>query len=132
MGWIGADKGICCVSLQTMAPVGSIDSQARVVGLLSYQSRVLAGFADGIIKVYDAKGCEEFSHGPLGEHTTNTSIALLRHPYANKDLLLCGQEFGYVTVYDIPDFAPRGTFTTGYEGEVTAIVDMVADGIFVT
>lgn len=35
------------------------------------------------------------------------------------------------TVYDVPDFRPRGTFTTGYDGDVTAIVDM-GNGIFIT
>merc|ERR1711972_564084 len=131
--WIGARQGISCLSPQTLEPLGKIDYRAgRVVALLPYQGRMMVVFADGVVKVYSSGGQEEFSHGPLGEHTTNTAAAVMRHPHANKDLLLCGQEFGYVTAYEIPEFKPRGTFTTGYEGDVTAILDMGADGIFAT
>lgn len=130
--WVGAEQGISCVSLQTMQAVGSIASPFRVVGLLAYQGSVIAAFANGALKVFDTAGNVQFNQEPLGEHGTNTSIAIMRIPYANKDVLLCGQELGYVTVYDIPDFKPRGSFTTGWDGEVMAIVDMMADGIFVT
>mmetsp|Transcript_12531 Transcript_12531/g.25482 ORF Transcript_12531/g.25482 Transcript_12531/m.25482 type:complete len:434 (-) Transcript_12531:120-1421(-) len=130
--WVGAQRGISCVSLQTMQPVGNIESPARVVGIVPYQSSIIVAFANGVIKAYDAAGNEQFNHGPLGEHTTNTSIGMMNIPRLNKDILLCGQEFGYVTVYDMPDFRPRGSFTTGYDGEVMAIVDMMADGIFIT
>jgi len=130
--WVGAQRGISCVSLQTLQPVGSIDASSRVVRLVPYQGCVLAAFADGVVKVFDASGKEQFSHGPLGEHTTNTAVALVRQPHANKDVLLCGQEYGYITAYDIPDFRPRGTFTTGYEGDISAIIDMGSDGIFAT
>jgi len=130
--WVGAQRGISCVDLQTMQPKGNIEAPARVVGLLSYQECVIAAFANGVVKVFDAVGKEQFSHGPLGEHTTNTAIAMMRVPRDGKDVLLCAQEFGYVTVYDVPDFNPRGTFTTGYDGEVMAIVDMGSGGIFVT
>lgn len=130
--WAGAARGISCIDLQTLQPVGNIESTAPVVELLAYQDCVLAGYADGVVKVFDAAGAEKFKHGPLGEHTTNFSLALMRHPHSKKDMLLCGQEFGYVTAYDVPEFRPRGTFSTGYEGEVTAIVDMGANGLFVT
>lgn len=130
--WVGSQRGISCVSLETMQPVGNIESPARVVGLAPYQNSIIAAFANGVIKAYDAAGNEQFSHGPLGEHTTNTAIGMMRIPRIGKDILLCGQEFGYVTVYDMPDFKPRGSFTTGYDGDVMAIVDMMADGIFIT
>uniref|UniRef100_A0A7S4PTD7 C3H1-type domain-containing protein n=1 Tax=Alexandrium monilatum TaxID=311494 RepID=A0A7S4PTD7_9DINO len=130
--WVGAQRGISCVNLQTMQPVGNIEAPARVVGLLPYENSIIAGFANGVVKAYDPAGNEQFSQGPLGEHTTNTTISMMRIPRINKDVLLCGQEFGYVTVYDMPDFKPRGSFTTGWDGEVMAIVDMMADGVFVT
>mmetsp|Transcript_136109 Transcript_136109/g.261478 ORF Transcript_136109/g.261478 Transcript_136109/m.261478 type:complete len:450 (+) Transcript_136109:107-1456(+) len=130
--WAGAARGISCIDLGTLQPVGNIESPARVVELLSYKDCVLAAYADGVIKVFDAAGAEKFKHGPLGEHVTNYSLVLMQHPHAKKDVLLCGQEFGYITAYDIPEFRPRGTFSTGYEGEVTAIVDMGANGLFVT
>jgi len=131
--WVGARRGIGCLGPQDLQPLGKIDyAAARVVALLPYQGRMLVAFADGVVKVYGSAGNEEFSHGPLGEHTTTTAAALLRHPHAGKDVLLCGQELGYVTAYEVPEFKPRGTFTTGYEGDVTAIVDMGADGIFAT
>jgi len=125
--WVGAQRGISCLDLQTMQPRGNVESIARVVGLLPYRDCVIAAFANGIIKVFDAAGNEQFSHGPLGEHTTNTAVALMHIQRAQKDVLLCGQELGYVTVYDLPEFRPRGSFTTGYDGDVMAIVDMVVD-----
>lgn len=129
--WLGTQQGISCLK-QGLQPVGEIRSTARVVGFLPYQGCVIAAFTDGRVKVFDALGNEQFSHGPLGEHTTNTAVALIRHPQSNKDVLLCGQELGKVTAYDVPDFRPRGTFTTGFEGEVTVILDMGEDGIFLT
>eukprot|EP00747_Dinoflagellata_sp_TGD_P218528 gnl/TRDRNA2_/TRDRNA2_90762_c0_seq2.p1 gnl/TRDRNA2_/TRDRNA2_90762_c0~~gnl/TRDRNA2_/TRDRNA2_90762_c0_seq2.p1 ORF type:complete len:311 (+),score=42.97 gnl/TRDRNA2_/TRDRNA2_90762_c0_seq2:65-934(+) len=130
--WLGTLRGICCVNLQTLQPVGEIVCDAHVVGLVRYQDCIIAGLANGVIKIFDGTGSEKFSHGPVGEHTTNTTIATMTHPHANKVLLLCGQEFGYVTAYDLPDFRPRGTFNTGYDGEVQSIVDMQAGGLFVT
>eukprot|EP00401_Gymnodinium_catenatum_P027698 CAMPEP_0117509340 /NCGR_PEP_ID=MMETSP0784-20121206/27423_1 /TAXON_ID=39447 /ORGANISM="" /LENGTH=454 /DNA_ID=CAMNT_0005304941 /DNA_START=1 /DNA_END=1361 /DNA_ORIENTATION=- len=130
--WVGAQQGVSCISLQSLQCVGSIHSTAQVVGLLPYEDCIIACYADGVAKVLDATGNEKFSHGPVGEHTTNTAVALMRHPHAGKTLLLCGQELGYVTAYDLPEFRPRGTFATGYQGDVTAIVDMGADGLFVT
>mmetsp|Transcript_73758 Transcript_73758/g.198769 ORF Transcript_73758/g.198769 Transcript_73758/m.198769 type:complete len:484 (+) Transcript_73758:59-1510(+) len=130
--WVGSQKGISVLGLQSLQPVGKIDSSAPVVAMLPYEGSVLVALGSGVVKVFSASGQEQFSHGPVGEHTTNTAVAVVRHPHANKDVLLCGQEFGYVTAYDIPDFRPRGTFTTGYEGEVTSIISMGADGIFAT
>ncbi|CAE8734318.1 unnamed protein product [Polarella glacialis] len=129
--WIGTEKGIILLSLQSLQPIRNIESAACVVRLLSYQGCILAALANGVVKIFDLAGQEQFSHGPVGEHTTNSVVALLRHPQANKDILLCGQEIGYVTAYDIPEFRPRGTFNTGYEGDVTAIVDM-SGGVFAT
>ena len=85
-----------------------------------------------VVKVFDGTGAERHSHGPVGEHTTNTAVALLQHPHDGVMILLCGQELGYVTAYEVPEFRPRGTFTTGYQGDVTAIVDMGASGMFAT
>lgn len=130
--WVGGHQGISCVSLQTMQSSGSIASPAQVVALLPYESCVIAAYGDGVVKVFDAGGKEQFSHGPVGEHTTNTAVTIMRHPVAGKMLLLCGQELGYITAYDLPEFRPRGTFSTGYQGDVTAIVDMGADGLFFT
>jgi len=131
--WVGTERGIVCLNLHTLQPVGQLESAVRVVDLLPYQGCVLAAYADGKVRAFTAASAkEEFSHGPLGEHTTNTVAALLKHPWDNSDLLLCGQEFGYVTAYELPNFKPRGTFNTGFEGDVSAIVDMKADGIFAT
>jgi len=131
--WFGAQGGIQCTSAETLQCVGKVESAERVVELLPYQNSVVAAFANGVVKVFDGAGKEEFCHGPLGEHTTNTAAAILRHPHAGKDILLCGQELGYVTAYDIPEFRPRGTFNTGYDGDVTAVVDVApAEGIFAT
>lgn len=115
-----------------MQAAGTITSTSQVVGFLSYEKCIIVGYANGVVKVFDASGNETFSHGPLGEHTTNTAVALMRHLGNGKTMLLCGQELGYVTAYDLPEFAPRGTFSTGYQGDVSAIVDMGADGLFVT
>lgn len=129
--WVGGQTGISCFVLQSMQAAGTIGSASQVVGLVPFEECVIAAYADGVVKVFDASGNEKFSHGPVGEHTTNTAIAIMRHP-AGKDMLLCGQELGYVTAYDIPEFRPRGTFCTGFEGDLTAIVDMKGDGLFAT
>eukprot|EP00429_Kryptoperidinium_foliaceum_P119345 CAMPEP_0176295754 /NCGR_PEP_ID=MMETSP0121_2-20121125/57832_1 /TAXON_ID=160619 /ORGANISM="Kryptoperidinium foliaceum, Strain CCMP 1326" /LENGTH=114 /DNA_ID=CAMNT_0017636847 /DNA_START=6 /DNA_END=347 /DNA_ORIENTATION=+ len=111
--------------------MASFDETARVVALVPYSDRVIAALADGSVKVY-GEGGEEFSSGPIGEHTTNTAVAIVRHPHANLDLLLCGQQLGYVTAYELPAFRPRGTFTTGYEGDVSAILPLGGEGVFAT
>jgi len=93
--WVGCQRGITCVDLVSLQAVGSIESPARVVGLEQYLDCVIAAYADGVVRIFDATGSENFKHGPLGEHTTNTAIALQRHPQEGKDILLCGQELGY-------------------------------------
>jgi len=130
--WVGGERGISCFSLETLQPVGTIQTPARAVALLSYQGRVLAALANGAVKAFDGCGKEEFSHGPIGAHTTNKAVALLRNPHTQQDVLLCGQESGHCTAYDLPDFKPRGTFHTGSQGDITAIVDTGSDGIFAT
>mmetsp|Transcript_65882 Transcript_65882/g.157492 ORF Transcript_65882/g.157492 Transcript_65882/m.157492 type:complete len:465 (+) Transcript_65882:127-1521(+) len=129
--WVGATRGISCVNLQTLQVVGTMESRSPVVSLLQYQDAVVVAFADGVVKLYDGNGKEQFQHGPLGEHTTNTTLAVMQHPYDGSDLLFCGQAVGYVTVYRLPDFAPRGTFNTGFEAEVTQILEM-GPGVFST
>merc|ERR1711879_361889 len=106
----------------TLQAVGTIESQVAVVELLPYEGCMIASYSNGVVKVFDSTGTEKFSHGPLGEHTTNTAVALAKHPFEDKSMLLCGQDYGYVTAYDMPEFRPRGTFTTGYDGSVAAIV----------
>merc|ERR1719356_791236 len=54
------------------------------------------------------------------------------HPMTNKPVLLCGQQFGYITAYDLPDFRPRGSFVCKQNSDVKAIVDVKFDGMFVT
>jgi len=130
--WVGAQRGISCVSLETMQPVGNIECPAPVVKLLPYEGSVVVALANGVVKVFDAAGNQQFTHGPLGDHVTNTSAVLMQHPIAGKTLLICGQEFGYATAYEFPDFRPRGSFRTGFDGPVTSIVDMGAGGVFVT
>jgi WD40 repeat protein len=131
--WVCGERGISCLSAETMEPLGAIETPAPPLKLLSYQGRALAALTNGMVKVFDSSGKEEFSHGPLGEHTTTRSVAVLRHPREQKDLLLCGQDSGYVTAYAIPEFTPRGSFQTGFQGAVTAILDLgTSDGTFVT
>eukprot|EP00929_Paragymnodinium_shiwhaense_P073721 TRINITY_DN3766_c0_g3_i1.p1 TRINITY_DN3766_c0_g3~~TRINITY_DN3766_c0_g3_i1.p1 ORF type:complete len:450 (-),score=99.30 TRINITY_DN3766_c0_g3_i1:84-1433(-) len=128
--WIGSQEGINCVSVANMQSLGTMKSQSAVVAMLPYESCVLAVFSDGVVKAYDGAGAEKFSHGPLGEHITNTAAALVKHP-SGKTLILCGQELGYITAYEVPEFKPRGTFTTGYHDDVSSIIDM-GDGVFLT
>lgn len=129
--WLGAEQGVVLVTLETFQPATTIQLSAPVVDLICFENYIIVALADGVVKVFDSCGKEMCSHGPLGEHTTNTAVTLVRHP-AGKMTLLCGQAFGYVTAYDMPDFSPRGTFCTGYGMDVTSIVDMGANSLFIT
>merc|ERR1712194_801710 len=105
--------GFTCAAMlpSAVGPVFALHAQLpEALWVGAYQGAVLVAFADGVVKFYDPVGKEQFSHGPLGEHTTNTAASILRHPREGKDILMCGQEWGYVTAYDLPDFRPRGTF----------------------
>merc|ERR1712070_1037369 len=92
---------------------------------------MVATCVDGSVNIYDAGTGQRFSKGTLGEHTTNTAAAIVKHP-SGKAILLCGQATGRVTAYDLPDITPRNTFVTGHEDSVTSIADMGADGLFTT
>jgi len=130
--WVGGQSGINCLRLQRMESAGTLASAERVVSLLSFESYVLAAYGNGAVKAFNAAGVETFCHGPAVEHSSNTVMTTMRHPGSGKAMLLCGQKRGLVAVYDLPEFRPRGTFSTGYEGDVTAIVDLDQDGLFAT
>merc|ERR1712048_1144230 len=120
------------MKLQIMQSAGTVASSERVLCLLAFEGHVVVAYRNGVIKAFNPEGVETFSHGPLGHHNTNTAVALMRHPDGGKAILLCGQKLGYVTVYDLPEFRPRGTFSTGYDGDVTAILDLEQNGLFAT
>merc|ERR1719199_416388 len=107
--WVGAQSGITCFDLNTLQPKGTISHPAGVTGMVELQGYMLAAFRNGEVKIFDGAGNETYMHPPRGEHNTNTAVELMMHPVANKPMLLCGQQFGFITAYDLPDFRPRGS-----------------------
>merc|ERR1712194_208449 len=130
--WVGSQSGINCLRLQTMQSGGTVASTERVVCLASFETHVLAAYSNGMVKAFDSAGIETFSYGPVGHHISNTAMTLMCHPDGGKPILLCGQKRGVITVYDVPEFRLRGTFSTGYEGDVAAIVDLEQNSMFAT
>lgn len=130
--WVGGESGITCFDLGTLQAKGTIPAVAGVASMLDFQGYMLVAFKNGEVKIFDGTGAQTYLHPPQGEHTTNTAVELMMHPFANKPMLLCGQEFGYVTAYDLPDFRPRGTFISRDQSHVRSIVDVKADGMFLT
>merc|ERR1740121_2302326 len=130
--WVAAQNGVTCFDLASLQPKGSIPSTHQVTGLLDCQGFVLATMRNGDLKVYDAAGTETFCLPSRGEHTSNTAVEIMMHPVANKPILLCGQQFGYITAYDLPDFKPRGSFVCKNNSDVKAILDVKFGGMFMT
>lgn len=130
--WVAGQNGITCFDLSTLQPRGTVASTHQVTGLLECTGYMLATFYNGDIKIYDAGGTETFNLPSRGEHTSNTAVELMTHPIANKPILLCGQQYGYVTAYDLPDFRPRGSFVCKHNSDVKAIVDAKFGGMFLT
>jgi len=130
--WVGAEQGITCFDLNTLQPKGTIPSTAGVAEMIEFEGYILVAFKNGEVRIFDGGGSQTYLHPPQGEHTTNTAVALMTHPFANKPMLLCGQQYGYVTVYDLPEFRPRGTFVSRERSDIRAIVDAKADGMFLT
>lgn len=130
--WVGGDTGITCFDLNTLQAKGTIPSQAGVASMFNFQGYMIAAFKNGEVKIFDSAGAQTYLHTQKGEHTTNTAVEMMMHPFENKPMLLCGQEFGYVTVYDLPDFRARGTFYAKQNSDIRAILDVQADGMFLT
>lgn len=130
--WAGAQNGITCFDLTTLQPKGTIQSVNPVQDMLEFNGYMVVAFKNGEVKIYDQAGGETFSQPPRGDHTTNTAVELMMHPTANKAMLLCGQEFGYVTAYDLPEFRARGSFCSKQNSHIRAIVDAKVDGMFLT
>ncbi|CAJ1407861.1 unnamed protein product [Effrenium voratum] len=130
--WVGGQTGISCFDLGSLQARGTIASQQQVTGLLECQGFMIATFRNGEVSIYDASGGQIFHRPPMGEHTSNTAVELMMHPTANKPMLLCGQLYGYVTAYDLPEFKPRGSFCCKDRSDVKAIVDAKGDGVFLT
>lgn len=130
--WVGAEQGITCFDLNTLQAKGNIPSQAGCTSLFNFQGYMIAAFNNGEVKIFDAAGQQVHVHPPQGEHTSNTAVEVMTHPITQKPMLLCGQQFGYVTAYDLPDFRPRGTFVSRNNSDIRAIVDCQADGMFLT
>jgi len=130
--WVGGHNGITCFDLASLQPRGTIPSSVQVTALLEFQGHMIASYRSGEVRIYDAGGSEAFYHPSVGEHTSNTAVELMMHPLENKPMLLCGQVLGYVTAYDLPEFRPRGSFVCKQGSDVKAILDVKADGMFLT
>lgn len=130
--WAGGEQGITCFDLNTLQAKGTIPSPAGVSSMFDMQGYMLVAYKNGEVKIFDAAGAQTYLHPPTGEHTTNTAVEIMTHPYENKPMLLCGQQFGYVTAYDLPDFRPRGTLCAKNQSDIRSIVDVKADGMFLT
>lgn len=130
--WVAAQNGITCFDLATMSPKGTISSTHQVTGLVECTGYMLATFRNGDLKVYDAVGAESFTLPSRGEHTSNTAVQMMTHPVGNKPMLLCGQQYGYITAYDLPDFRPRGSWLCKNNSDVRAILDLGMQGMFMT
>lgn len=130
--WVAAQNGITSFDLGTLQPRGTIPSTHQVTGLVDCDSFVLATLRNGDVKVYDGSGTETFNLPSRGEHTSNTACELIAHPATNKPMLLCGQQYGYITAYDLPDFRPRGSFVCKQNSDVKAILNLQVGGMFMT
>jgi len=130
--WVAAQNGMTCFDLVSLQPKGTIPSTHQVTGLLDCDGFVIATLRNGDIKVYDGTGKETFVLPSRGEHTSNTAVELVMHPIIGKPVLLCGQQYGYITAYDLPDFKPRGSFVCKHNSDVKAILDAKSNGIFMT
>jgi len=130
--WVAAQNGITCFDLATLQPRGTIPSNHQVTGLVDFQGHMIATFRNGDLKVHDSGGREVHSLPARGEHTSNTAVAIMMHPVANVPLLLCGQQYGYVTAYDLPSLQPRGSWCCKNNSDVKAILDVQYDGMFLT
>mmetsp|Transcript_102724 Transcript_102724/g.257556 ORF Transcript_102724/g.257556 Transcript_102724/m.257556 type:complete len:408 (-) Transcript_102724:31-1254(-) len=130
--WVGAQNGITCFDLNSLQPRGTIPANFPVTGLVECQGYMLATFRNGDIKIYDGAGNQTFHLPSRGEHTSNVSVECMMHPIANKPMILCGQQYGYVTAYDLPDFRPRGSFVCRNNSDVKAILDVKVGGMFMT
>lgn len=130
--WVGGQQGITCIDLSTLQAKGTITSEHPVTALLECQGTMVATYRNGDVKAFDGSGNQVLSHPSVGEHQSNTAVELMMHPYANKLMLLCGQQFGYITAYDLPDFRPRGSFVCKQNSDVKAILDAKTAGLFIT
>lgn len=130
--WVGANQGITCFDLNTLQPKGTIPSEHQVTDLIECQGYMLATFRNGDVKIFDATGVQAYHHPSSGEHTSNTAVEVMMHPTLNKPMLLCGQVYGYVTAYDLPEFRPRGSFVCKNNSDIKAIQDVKCDGLFLT
>merc|ERR1712064_177823 len=95
-----------------------------------YGGYLIAAFRNGDVKVYNGAGQEGFNFVARGEHNTNYAVEIMEHPATRKGMLLCGQQFGFVTAYDLPEFRPRGSFVSRNNSDITAVLDAKADGMF--
>eukprot|EP00931_Biecheleriopsis_adriatica_P110665 TRINITY_DN84957_c0_g1_i1.p1 TRINITY_DN84957_c0_g1~~TRINITY_DN84957_c0_g1_i1.p1 ORF type:complete len:403 (-),score=80.74 TRINITY_DN84957_c0_g1_i1:11-1219(-) len=130
--WVGGNSGITCFDLASLQAKGTISSQHQVTGLLQMEQHMIATFRNGEVVIYDASGSPVFKRPPMGEHQSNTAVELMMHPIANKPMLLCGQQFGYITAYDLPEFKPRGSFVCKDRSDTKAICDAKSGGMFLT
>mmetsp|Transcript_177312 Transcript_177312/g.568511 ORF Transcript_177312/g.568511 Transcript_177312/m.568511 type:complete len:409 (+) Transcript_177312:147-1373(+) len=130
--WVAAQNGITCFDLNTLQPKGTIPSNHQTTALVECQGFMLATFRNGDIKIFDATGNQTFLLPSRGEHTSNMTVELMMHPLENKPMILCGQQYGYVTAYDLPDFRPRGSWVCKQNSDNKAILDVKFGGLFIT
>lgn len=130
--WVAGQNGITCFDLASLQAKGTIPSTHQVTGLVDCQGFMVAAMRNGDLKVYDTLGNEKFNLPSRGEHTSNIALDIMMHPKENKPMILCGQQQGYVTAYDLPDFRPRGSFVCKQNSDIKAILDLKSGGLFMT
>lgn len=130
--WVGGHTGVSVFDLATLQPKGTLQSAVPVTGMIEFEGHMVVSYRNGDVKIYTAAGIEAFNHPAVGDHTSNTAIEIMMHPTANKAMLLCGQVLGYVTAYDLPEFRARGSFCTRQGSDVRSIVNVKANGMFLT
>jgi len=129
--WVGGQRGISCMDLESLQVAGVIETPPVCGPLIHYEGFVISSFEDGSLAIYDEQGNEEFLLEAHGDHTTNTAFECMQHPSGTL-ILLCGQQDGFVTAYDLPALNARGSFITQKGSTVKFIKALNSNNMFVT
>lgn len=130
--WLGAKTGVSVIDLQTLTVKGTVPVNPELRDMVTYEEGgvpfCILALVNGGILILDSAGNPVFQRGPAGDHTSNTSISLVFHHVDQKFMLICGQDYGYCTAYDLPAFTPRGSFRVHEGSNITHLKEIRPGG----
>lgn len=124
--WVGGNEGITLVDLASLSRAVRIQPLKKVVGFLEFQAHMIAAYADGSMRVFDAAGVETHAQKALAAGPLLCIAGLETGPR-----VLCAHARGNVSCIGLPAFELKCSWRVLADAAVRCVCSARHDGIFI-